>query len=79
VITSTGAAERIVVRVEAGRDLVPADIEAHLRSTFAPFAERTDFDAGLDVFGFTVETYRDGGLERDPVSGKVRPVLDQRI
>lgn len=79
VITSTGTTEQLIVRVEAGHDLSPADIDAHLRATFAPFAERTDFDAGLDVFSFTVETYADGELDRDPVSGKVRPVLDQRI
>jgi hypothetical protein len=31
VITSTGAAERLIVRVEAGRDLVPAEVEGHRR------------------------------------------------
>ncbi|HEY2701721.1 MAG TPA: hypothetical protein VGJ45_40120 [Pseudonocardiaceae bacterium] len=79
VITSTGRTEKLTVRAEAGHELSPADIDAHLRANFAPFAERTDFDAGLDVFGFAVETYADGDLDRDPVSGKVRTVLDQRI
>ena len=79
VITSTGETERLIVRVEAGRALSGTDIQAHLRAHFAPFAEHSDFAAGLDVFSFAVETYGDGELDRDPVSGKVRPILDQRI
>ncbi|MFF4415840.1 phenylacetate--CoA ligase family protein [Streptosporangium sp. NPDC001559] len=78
-ITSSDGTDTVVVRTESPLDLDPEKVRHLLGSEFEALSDRHAFGDGLEVFRLLVECHPEGGLPRNPVSGKVRPVIDRRV
>ncbi|MFF0573065.1 phenylacetate--CoA ligase family protein [Streptosporangium saharense] len=78
-ITSSDGTDTVIVRTESPLDLDPEKVRHLLGSEFEALSDRHAFGDGLDVFRLVVECHPEGGLPRNPVSGKVRPVIDRRV
>ncbi|MFE6611625.1 phenylacetate--CoA ligase family protein [Amycolatopsis sp. NPDC057786] len=78
-IISHGGTETLVMRMESPSSPDPAEVRAHLLEWFELDEDLDDFDNTLDVFDLVVECHAEGGLDRDPVSGKIKPIIDRRL
>jgi phenylacetate-CoA ligase len=80
-IVPDGVRETVTLRLESPRQPSVEEVRAHLLAHFSLLDSGADnaFDPGLGVFALEVEVHPEGGLPRDPVSGKIRPVLDRRL
>lgn len=80
VVESVDGTESVRVRAEvAAPDVDAEELRAHLAGRFEALADRTHFGGDRDVFRLTVDVLPPGALERHPVSGKVRTVIDRRL
>ncbi|WP_327309440.1 phenylacetate--CoA ligase family protein [Streptomyces sp. NBC_01298] len=78
-ITSRDGREILTLRVESPVPLEADHLREHLRTAFKVLGNGHMFDDGLDVFSFGIETYLPGLLPRNESSGKIRPVIDDRL
>lgn len=78
-IESRSGKEVLTLRTESAGTLEPETLRRHLSDRFKVLGDHHIFDDGLDVFEFHVECRPLGALERNPVSGKIRPVIDRRV
>jgi phenylacetate-CoA ligase len=80
-IVSDGLRETVTLRLESPRSPSVEEVHAHLLAHFSLLDSGAGnaFDPGLGVFALDVEVHPEGALPRDPVSGKIRPVLDRRL
>jgi phenylacetate-coenzyme A ligase PaaK-like adenylate-forming protein len=78
-IDSRSGKETLILRTESSHDLAPDALRRHLSERFKVLSDLHIFDDGLDVFDFHVECHPLGTLDRNPVSGKIRPVIDRRL
>jgi phenylacetate-CoA ligase len=79
VIDTVGGTERATVLAETATRPDPAAVRSHLAQRFEALSDRHAFGEGRDVFRFELQMLPPGAIKRDPVSGKVRPVVDHRI
>ncbi|GBR48948.1 hypothetical protein AA106556_1906 [Neokomagataea tanensis NBRC 106556] len=78
-VESIDHAETLTIRIETPTDVDPLVVTDFLTGHYHGLSDRHEFDRALETFSFCVECYPEGGLSRDPVSGKVRPVIDRRL
>jgi phenylacetate-coenzyme A ligase PaaK-like adenylate-forming protein len=78
-IITRGHTETVVLRTESPHTVEPEAVRAHLAGTFEVLSDYQAFDDSIEMFRFEVECHPDGYLERNPVSGKIRPVIDRRV
>lgn len=71
--------ETVTVRTESALSLDSAAVRAYLAEKFEALGDATEYDAALDVFEFSVECHAEGRLGRNPVSGKIKPIIDARL
>ncbi|MFJ7626105.1 phenylacetate--CoA ligase family protein [Streptomyces sp. NPDC097595] len=71
--------ETLVLRTESRTELDPEVLKSFLADTFPPLSDSQLYDDGLRMFELVVECHPEGGLERNPVSGKIRTVIDRRL
>lgn len=79
VIDTADGTETVTVLAETDQDSDPEMVRAQLAQRFEALSDRHSFGDGRDVFRFRVRLLPPGAIARDPVSGKVRPVVDHRI
>lgn len=78
-VTSQDRKETVIVRTESPEPLDPGAVRDHLAARFELLGVAQDFETSDDFFGFEVECLAQGELPRNPVSGKVRTVIDRRV
>jgi phenylacetate-CoA ligase len=78
-VRSDGRRETVTLRTESPRALDPDAVRGHVLAAFSRLGADNEFDPGLGTFALAVECHAEGGLPRDPVSGKIRTVLDHRL
>ncbi|MFE7897989.1 phenylacetate--CoA ligase family protein [Streptomyces sp. NPDC057424] len=71
--------ETLVLRTESREELDPAVLRAALADTFPALSDAHLYDDELRMFELVVECRPEGALERNPVSGKIRTVIDRRL
>jgi phenylacetate-CoA ligase len=76
-ITSVDGKERMTIRTESAAAVDPAAARAHLIGKIPVLGDIEDFD--IDLFDLVVECLGEGELNRDPVSGKIKTVIDRRL
>ncbi|MFK0050311.1 phenylacetate--CoA ligase family protein [Streptomyces sp. NPDC090741] len=78
-ITSQGGRDTLTLRTESPRPLRPEALRAHLADRFPLLAGTRIYEDGAGPADFRVECHAPGALDRHPVSGKIRPVVDRRV
>ena len=78
-IASDGRKETVTLHTEAPTELDADVLRKHLLEEFAVLGDDSRFDPQLGVFELEVICHADGSLPRDPVSGKIKPVIDRRL
>ncbi|WP_436501308.1 phenylacetate--CoA ligase family protein [Actinokineospora sp. HUAS TT18] len=78
-VASVDGKEWMTVRTESRSTLDPAAVREHLIGKIPVLGDIDDFDRDLDLFEFVVECLAEGQLGRDPVSGKIKTVVDRRL
>ncbi|MYU36540.1 phenylacetate--CoA ligase family protein [Streptomyces sp. SID8358] len=71
--------ETLVLRTESREKLDPAVLHAALTEAFPALSGEHFYDDGLRLFELVVECHPEGALDRNPVSGKIRTVIDRRL
>ncbi|MEU4178506.1 hypothetical protein [Streptomyces sp. NPDC026589] len=78
-LTTREGTETLVLRTESRVELDPATLRAALADAFPALSDAHLYDDGLRMFELVVECRPEGGLDRNPVSGKIRTVIDRRL
>lgn len=78
-LTTCEGTETLVLRVESRDVLDPAAVRSFLTATVPALGTSHLYDDGLRMFSLVVECHPEGALERNPVSGKIRTVIDRRL
>ncbi|MEU3752931.1 phenylacetate--CoA ligase family protein [Streptomyces olivoreticuli] len=78
-VFTEGSKEILVIRTEAPTPPDPGRMRELLVSKFDVLGDYQDFDSALDVFELRVESFAEGELPRNQVSGKVKTVIDRRL
>lgn len=78
-VCSLDGIETVVIRTESPRDVDSELVHKHLAAEFEALSDNDTFDASVVAFQLLVECYREGQLDRNPVSGKIKPVIDGRV
>ncbi|MFF3767179.1 phenylacetate--CoA ligase family protein [Streptomyces sp. NPDC001922] len=78
-LTTRSGTETLVLRTESRDELDPGVLRAFLADAFPPLSGEHLYDDGLRLFELEVECHPEGALERNPVSGKIRTVIDRRL
>lgn len=71
--------ETLILRTESPEPLDAARVRAHLTSTLPALSDEQLYDDSLSAFELVVECLAEGELPRNPVSAKIRPVIDRRV
>ncbi|MFB4424365.1 phenylacetate--CoA ligase family protein [Streptomyces sp. QL37] len=78
-LTTREGTETLVLRTESREELDPQALKSFLAGAFPALSGDHLYDDGLRLFDLVVECHPEGGLERNPVSGKIRTVIDRRL
>ncbi|MEU9196374.1 phenylacetate--CoA ligase family protein [Streptomyces hundungensis] len=78
-IQTCDGTETLIVRTEAPHELDPDTLHAFLTGALPVLSHLQAFDDGLKVFELRVECHPEGSLDRNPVSGKIKTVIDRRL
>jgi phenylacetate-coenzyme A ligase PaaK-like adenylate-forming protein len=78
-IDTDEGAEVVRLAIETSQDVSAARIRQQVADSFEALSDHDHFGAGRDIFRLEVRILAPGELPRDPVSGKVRQVIDRRV
>ncbi len=78
-VCSLEGVETVVIRTESPRDVDSELVRKHLAAAFEALSDNDTFDSSVVAFQLLVECYREGQLDRNSVSGKIKPVIDGRV
>ncbi|MFJ3922597.1 phenylacetate--CoA ligase family protein [Streptomyces sp. NPDC090022] len=78
-VATEGSREILTVRTEAPSPPDPEAVRELLVKEFPVLGGYQDFDAALDAYELRIVCLAEGGLPRNPVSGKVKNVIDRRL
>jgi phenylacetate-coenzyme A ligase PaaK-like adenylate-forming protein len=78
-LTTRDGTETLVLRTESPLDLDPAVLHEYLTGAFPVLSDAHAYDDELRMFELVVECHPEGVIARDPVSGKIKTVIDRRL
>ncbi|MEU1806365.1 hypothetical protein [Streptomyces sp. NPDC019937] len=78
-LLTRGGTETLVLRTESPEPLDPGTLREFLIGAFPVLGHLQAYDDDLEVFELVVECHPEGALERNPVSGKIKTVIDRRL
>lgn len=79
IIDTEDGTEVVRLQIETSQDVSAARLRQHLADNFEAIGEYDNFGEGRSIFRLEVGILRPGELPREPVSGKVREVIDRRL
>jgi phenylacetate-coenzyme A ligase PaaK-like adenylate-forming protein len=79
VIDTVGGTEVVRLEIETAEPVSAAVVRQHVADSFEALSDQHAFGGDRDIFRLEVVMHRSGELPREPVSGKVRQVVDKRL
>jgi len=79
VIDTDGGTEVVRLEIETAEPVSTEVVRKHVADSFEALSDRHAFGGDRDIFRLEVRVHQPGELPREPVSGKVRQVVDRRV